>query len=187
VGGRARLADKFYKGEALACSMKLLRGLIESLTHKGVKTICNPRGLLEGSLAVSTVPENFFRAFVVDRDRIDITESGGFVTSLPKRSNIRDLDPVIDDIIDEWEGWKGSFEGQTPKASQQSWVDGFNRFAATKVEWPEGISYNLRADLANEVSQRGHLLVQCDQSFCDILIPSKVAVDLNRWSVDEEE
>jgi hypothetical protein len=159
---------------------------VERITRKGVETICHPRGKLEGSVVATTAPDNYLNSYLVDREELEITESGGFVTSLPKKSNIRDLEPVIDDIVDEWGGYRGSKRGSGPKEGQVSWIDGFNRFAATRTETPDGISYVLRADLANEVSQRGRLLVQCDETFCSVLVPSKVSVNLNRFALDLE-
>jgi hypothetical protein len=132
---------------------------------------------------LSTVPENYFNAFVIKRNKLDITESGGLVTTLPKKSNIRDVEPLIDKITKERGGFRASHRGSSPKSTQISWIDGFNRYMATKKETPDGISISLRADLANELSQRGRMFVQCDESFCDILIPSKMTVNMNKYSV----
>ena len=163
--------------------MKKLGNIIESITHRGVKTICHPRSIINGHIAVSTSPTNYFKAFLINRSKINITESGGFMVQLPTKSNIRDLEGNLDKLTKERDGYRGAFTKSEPKRSQKSWIDPYNRFMATKNETPEGISYILRADVANEITQRGKLLVQCDESFCDILIPTKISVDFNKYSL----
>jgi hypothetical protein len=163
--------------------MKKIRDIIEHITRRGVKTICHPRAIINGKIELSTSPENYFNAYMIDRDKLDITESGGLVTTLPKKSNIRNVEPVVDKITKERGGFRASHRGSSPKSSQISWIDGFNRYMATKTETQDGITFSLRADLANEISQRGNMFVQCDESFCDILIPSKISVNMNKYSV----
>lgn len=169
--------------------MKKLGKIIESITHRGVQTICHPRSILNGHIAVSTSPPNYFKAFLVDRDNVKVTESGGLMVKLPPKSNIRDIEKPLDKITKERGGYRGALTKSRPKRNQKSWIDPFNRYMATKNETQDGISYLLRADIANDISQRGKLLVQCDESFCDILVPTKLSVDLNKYSVamDEDE
>ena len=163
--------------------MKKIKDVIENLTRRGVKTLCHPRGIVDGLINLSTVPENYISAFIIKRKKLDITESGGLITALPKKSNLRSLEPEIDKITKERGGFRASHHGTTPNSSQISWIDGFNRYMATKIETPDGMQINLRADVANELSQRGKMFVQCDESFCDIFLPGKISVDMNKYSV----
>jgi len=163
--------------------MKKISDIIESITKRGVKTLCHPRSTIKGHISVSTVPQNYFRGYIIDRDKLEITESGGLITQLPSKSNLKDIEKPLNKLSKSWGGLKGSYRKPIPKQVQVSWIDGFNRYMATKSENQEGVTYILRADVANELSQQGKLLVQCDESFCDVLIPSQVSVDINRYSV----
>ena len=167
--------------------MKKISDLIESITKRGVRTLCHPRSLIKGHIAISTAPQNFFRGYIIDRDKLEVVESGGLITSLPLKSNLKNVEKHLDKLSKSWGGLKGSYRRPQPKQNQISWIDGFNRYMATKSENQEGVTYILRADVANELSQRGSLLVQCDESFCDVLIPSQISVDINKYSVALED
>lgn len=164
-----------------------MKKLVERATRKNVKTLLHPRGNIDGHLAISTIPSNYFNGYLIDRNKLKATESGGLVVSLPKRSNIRELDDELDKVVIKgWKGFRGSFF-DSPKRTQLSWIDGFNRYAATRTETPDGISYVIRADAINEICQRGKIPVQCDESFCDALIPRKIKLDAGRYSVAMKE
>lgn len=163
--------------------MKKISDLIESITKRGVKTLCHPRSTVKEHIPISTVPQNYFRGYIVNRDKLEITDSGGLMTKLPSKSNLKTVEKHLDKLSKSWGGFKGSYRKPQPKQNQISWIDGFNRYMATKSENPEGVTYVLRADVANDLSQKGLLLVQCDESFCDILIPSQISVDINKYSV----
>lgn len=160
--------------------------VIDSVTKKGVKVLCQPRSVLKDHIAISTVPENYFQGYLIDRDDIKVTESGGFLIDLPKKSNIDEIEDEINETADEWGGFRGSFARSNPKQNQVSWVDGFERYMATKNESRDGVTYVLRADVANDLSQKGKILVQRDESFCELLIPTKLQVNLNKYSVAME-
>jgi hypothetical protein len=162
------------------------RKFINSVTQKGVKTICHPRSKLEGHISITKSPKNYFRGFYIDKDNIEIAESGGLIAELPKKSNIRDVENDLDKLTKEKGGYRASFLENSPSQSQKSWIDGQERFMATKNETTDGVSFILRADIANEITQKGKYLIQCDESFCDILMPTKVLVDLNKYSVNME-
>ena len=164
-------------------NMPRIKDLIERVTRNGVKTICHPRSILNDHISVATVPKNFFRGYVIKKKSLSVTESGGLITSLPRKSNLRDIEPELDKLIKTKHGYRGSYHEGKPNHNQLSWIDGDNRFMATKNETPDGISYTIRADIANEISQGGKLLVECDESFCDVLLPAKISVDLNKYSV----
>ena len=89
----------------------------------------------------------------------------------------------MDKLLKIKKGYRGSYNEGDHGHNQLSWIDGDNRYMATKNETPDGISYSLRGDIANEISQKGKLLVQCDESFCDVLLPSILSVNLNKYSV----
>lgn len=157
---------------------------IESVTHKGVKTICHPRSKINGHIPMTTSPENYFKSFYIDEGDCEITESGAIVCNLRKESNIRELESDLNKLTKEKGGYRASFLESGPRQSQKSWIDGSERFMATRNETPDGISYILRADLANELVQRGKHLIQCDEAFCEILMPTEISVNLNKYSVD---
>jgi len=156
-------------------------GLLEYVTHKKISTALTPRTDLNNEIVVTHSPKNFIRSFLIDQKQVKITETKGLVTKLPIKSNITDLDKELDKFKKEWKGYKATTH--SPSKDQVVWIDKSNRFMANKVETSDGISYVLRADIVNLLFNRDKILVQCDNAYCDALIPQTIHVDLNQYNV----
>lgn len=160
-------------------------GLIEYVMHKKISTALTPRTDLIDEIVVSHSPKNFIKSYMIKQKNIKVTETKGMITKLPIKSNITDLDKELTNINKAWKGYKATSHSKSKE--QLVWIDKANRFMANKVETKDGVSYVIRADVANELFNRDKILVQCDSAYCDALIPQRVSIDFNKYNVKKDE
>ena len=155
--------------------MGLLHNFVDHMTKKSLQTVLHPFTSIDNEITLTTSKKYNHHAYIIPISNIKFTDKKSFITSLPKKSNIKDALPLLDKIKKEIKGDKLSSYGDD--YSTMAYVDRVNRYFATKVETPKYLSIAMRGDIANLLFLKGYFLVQCDNSSCDVSIPSKLKVD----------
>lgn len=153
--------------------------IINKLTGRDLKTVLHPRTVITDEITLSTNRDFHHHAYILDIKKLEFTEDNAIISKLPKKSNIKDITKELDSIKKKINGDKLSSIGDD--YTKTSWIDGFNRHFATKIETPDHVNYVLRGDIANDLFLQNKVLVQCSTSVCDALLPSKITVDLKKF------
>ncbi len=160
--------------------MKGLKNKItNSLTGRDLKTVLHPKTTVENEVTIATERGFSLHSYILDVKNLDFTPSNTIIAKLPKKSNIKDIVPLLDKIKKEIKGDKLMSKGDD--YVKVTWVDRFNRFLSGKVETPDAITTVIRGDIVQWLFLNGKVLVQCTTTTCDALLPSILSVKLNQF------
>lgn len=160
--------------------MDIFDKVVNWLTGRDLKTVLQPTTQIKDAVTLSTTKKWNHHAYILDYDKIQLTEDSTFVAQLPKKSNIKDIEKVLDKIGKRSKGEKMSKIGE--EESMVAWIDRYGRYSASKLEQPAGISYLLRGDTANQIFNEGKVLVQCEGPMCYGLLVTDVSVDIKKFN-----
>lgn len=138
--------------------------MVNWLTGRDLKTVLQPNTQVKDAITLATTKKWNNHAYIIDYKDVELTEDSTFIAKLPKKSNIRDVERILDKINKRFDGEKMSKIGE--EESMVAWVDRYGRYCASKLEQPVGVSYLIRADVAAQMFNEGKILVQCDGPMC---------------------
>lgn len=147
-----------------------------------VTTVLEPSVELVDELTLSTEKVYNNSAFVIPCTKLKGTEGGAIVADLPLQSNIYKLEKKLDNYHKQipQSDVLSSFNGGIHR---KMYTDNYGRFTASKVERNQGITFNLRGDVATHLSLQCNALIQCDPSQCLVFTPKRITVDFSRFAL----
>lgn len=164
--------------------MNALDKVVNWFTGRDLKTVLQPTTQIKDSVTLSTTKKKWnYHAYVLDYDKIDLADDGTLIAKLPKKSNIRDIEPILDKMNKRFKGEKMSKIDD--EEVMTAWVDRYGRYDASKLEQPVGISYLLRCDIAAQMHNDGHVLVQCEGPICYGLLLTDISCNLKKFNAKD--
>jgi hypothetical protein len=148
-----------------------------------ITTILEPSTEIVNELTLTTNKSFNYAAFVINMNQIKVTESGSLMADLPKESNINKVESILNKYhknIPQNEILESKKDG----AYRKFYTDPIG-FTASKIERDEGITINIRADVASHLTSQGNLFIQCNQQMCGVFIPRALKLDYSKFTLSE--
>lgn len=147
-----------------------------------VETLIKPTTSIKSDVTLTNMQHLGHQAFIQPPEKIKVTENGRLYFKKTEKSNIDKLEKTIDrkcsrDLY-ECKIVSSNFKNQANK----TWIDGFGRDLANKIQNTSGETYKLRGDFANNLFLEGNILIQCIKSDCNALLPNQLNIDLQVFS-----
>jgi hypothetical protein len=152
---------------------------VNFLTGRDLKTVLHPATNIKNEITLSTQKDFNYHAYVLSIDALEFAENNTIMTKLPKKSNIKEIIPILDNVKKDIRGDKLSAKGD--EYVKVMWVDRFNRTFASKIETPDSINVVVRADIVNNLFLKKKMFVQCTTATCDVIIPSTSYIDYKEF------
>lgn len=164
--------------------MGLFDSMVNWLTGRDTRSILKPSTRIDNQITLTTTKDPWnYHSYILDIKKMKVTESNSFIGKIPKKSNIKDIEPILDRMKKKFGGMK--IEELEEEHTKTSWIDRYNRIMSTKIEEQRGISYKIRGDIANQFFLEGKIFVQCTTATCIAVVPSVTCTDLTKFNAKD--
>jgi len=149
-----------------------------------LKTTLNITSEIKNEVTLTTSKTFNFESYIIHASKLSVTESQNLITNLPKKSNIKMVEKILDKYH-KTQFQSNIFESITPNYKQKYYTDMFG-ISASKYEDINGdITFNLRGDIAMNIIKKGNIFVQCNKNTCNALFPRKIDINLLNFSLNK--
>lgn len=152
--------------------------------NRKITTVLKPSTSLKDELTLTTDKTFGYSAFVLNLSTLKPTNSGYLTADLPKKSNIDKVERIIDKYHRNLKNTEILISYKNG-VHRKLYTDNFNRFTASKIEREDGITINMRGDLASHLVLKGNAFIQCDQFECSVFFPKSISIDYSKFSINQ--